>query len=58
MNRVAFVSGAGRGIGRAIAIKLAQDGFRIALNDVQASKPALEETASKIKRIGTVISNR
>ncbi|RFU35501.1 hypothetical protein B7463_g790, partial [Scytalidium lignicola] len=56
MHRVAFVSGAGRGIGRAIAIRLAHDGFDVAINDISASKSALVETASEIKKIGRQVS--
>lgn len=52
MAQVAFVSGAGRGIGKAIAIRLAKDGFDVAVNDISASVSALEETASEIRKIG------
>lgn len=54
MSQIAFVSGAGRGIGRAIAIRLAQDGYDVAINDIPASKIALEETASEIEKTGKV----
>lgn len=37
MNRVAIVTGAGQGIGRAIASRLARDGFALALVDLNAT---------------------
>lgn len=45
-GRVAIVTGAGRGIGRAIAQGLAADGFRVAI--VSTSKDELETTAREI----------
>ena len=38
-----------KGIGRAIARRLARDGYAIALNDVPRNKEALSETASIIR---------
>jgi 3-oxoacyl-[acyl-carrier protein] reductase len=35
-NKVALVSGSGRGIGRAIALKLAHEGARVVVNDVDS----------------------
>lgn len=49
-GKVAIVSGAGRGIGREIALKLASDGARIVVNDLDAG-PA-EEVVSAIKAMG------
>jgi 3-oxoacyl-[acyl-carrier protein] reductase len=49
-GKVALVTGAGRGIGQAIALKLASEGAKIVLNDVDAG-PA-NETVSKIESAG------
>jgi NAD(P)-dependent dehydrogenase (short-subunit alcohol dehydrogenase family) len=50
-GQVAVVTGAGRGIGRAIALKLADLGARTIL--CGRSRPALEETATAIERNGS-----
>jgi len=49
-DRVAIVTGAGRGIGRATALRLAEEGAVVVVNDVDA-EPA-EETAEEIKKNG------
>lgn len=49
-DKVAIVSGSGRGIGRAIAIKLAGEGAKVVLNDLDADPVA--ETAELIRKAG------
>ncbi len=52
-GRVALVSGAGQGLGRAIATRLAAEGARVAVNDRQASAQ-LDEVAELTGGIATV----
>ena len=49
-GRVALVSGSGRGIGREIALKLASEGARLVINDLDAG-PA-NETAEAVRAMG------
>ncbi|HEX9774523.1 MAG TPA: SDR family NAD(P)-dependent oxidoreductase [Actinomycetota bacterium] len=49
-NKVAIVTGSGRGIGRATALRLAADGARLVVADVDA-EPA-QEAAEEIKKNG------
>lgn len=51
LGRVALVTGAGRGIGRAIAIELGSRGYRVALN-YQNSQKTTEETVAAIRERG------
>ena len=50
-ERVAIVTGGGRGIGRAIALKLAEVGATVVINDVGDSAPA-EGVAEEIRKMG------
>jgi len=50
-DKVALVTGSGRGIGRGIAIRLAQDGADIVVNYFRNRKPA-ENTAQEIMELG------
>jgi 3-oxoacyl-[acyl-carrier protein] reductase len=50
-ERVAIVTGGGRGIGRAIALKLAEVGATVVVNDVGDSTPA-EGVAEEIRKMG------
>ncbi|MGZ4142936.1 MAG: SDR family NAD(P)-dependent oxidoreductase [Actinomycetota bacterium] len=49
-DRVAIVTGSGRGIGRATALRLAEEGARVVVNDLDA-EPA-QETAAEIEKNG------
>ncbi len=49
-DKVAIVSGSGRGIGRAIALKLASEGAKVVVNDLDVA-PA-EQTVADIKAAG------
>jgi len=48
-GKTALVTGAARGIGKAIALRLAQEGARIVLNDI--NKESLEDTAREIEKM-------
>lgn len=48
-QRVALVTGAGRGIGRGIALKLAQDGFQVVVNALTADPSNTEQGAFEVK---------
>ncbi|SFJ43498.1 SDR family NAD(P)-dependent oxidoreductase [Thermoflavimicrobium dichotomicum] len=50
MSKVALVTGAGRGIGRAIALRLARDGFHVGVNDINSE--AASAVAEEIEQLG------
>lgn len=50
-NKVALVTGSGRGIGRAIAVRLATEGANVAVNFFRNREPA-EQTAEEIRALG------
>ncbi|KAF9459799.1 hypothetical protein BDZ94DRAFT_1267383 [Collybia nuda] len=49
---IAFVTGAASGIGKAIALRLASDGFDVAINDLESSKGQLEILTQEITQKG------
>lgn len=49
---VAIVTGSSRGIGRGIALRLAEDGFDVVVNDIAPQKPDVEKVVSEIQAAG------
>ncbi|MFH1083495.1 MAG: SDR family NAD(P)-dependent oxidoreductase, partial [Pseudomonadota bacterium] len=49
-NRVAFITGGARGIGKATAIKMVQEGASVALLDIQAEE--VSRTAKELQAMG------
>ena len=54
-NRVAIVTGSGRGIGRAIALKLAEVGATIVVNDISESVNSVVEEIKAMKQQGLAV---
>jgi NAD(P)-dependent dehydrogenase (short-subunit alcohol dehydrogenase family) len=49
---VALITGSAQGIGRGIALRLARDGFDIALNDVPTKSTQLQSVATEVENLG------
>ncbi|KAI8665808.1 hypothetical protein NCS57_00803400 [Fusarium keratoplasticum] len=50
--RTVIVTGSARGIGKAIALRLAEDGYDVCINDIQANKAGIDEAVSEIQKLG------
>ncbi|KAL5344112.1 hypothetical protein BJX70DRAFT_8306 [Aspergillus crustosus] len=48
-HRTAIVTGSARGIGKAIALRLVQDGYAVCVNDVESSRDVIAATLAEIK---------
>jgi meso-butanediol dehydrogenase/(S,S)-butanediol dehydrogenase/diacetyl reductase len=49
---VAIVTGASRGIGRGIALRLADDGFHVVVNDIEPQRSAIDAVVAEINKSG------
>jgi NAD(P)-dependent dehydrogenase (short-subunit alcohol dehydrogenase family) len=52
MTRTVIVTGSARGIGKSIALRLAQDGYDVCINDVSANQAGIDEVVKEIQATG------
>ncbi|TID26694.1 acetoin dehydrogenase-like protein [Venturia nashicola] len=51
-SRTAIVTGSARGIGKSIALRLAQDGYDVCINDISANQAGVDEVVKEIQATG------
>ncbi|KAF1832298.1 acetoin dehydrogenase-like protein [Decorospora gaudefroyi] len=51
-TRTAIVTGSARGIGKSIALRLAQDGYDVCINDIEANKSIADDVVKEIQSLG------
>ncbi|KJR49107.1 3-oxoacyl-[acyl-carrier protein] reductase [Desulfosporosinus sp. I2] len=51
-DRVALITGSGQGIGKAIALKFAREGAKIAVNDIKFNEAKALETVEELRKLG------
>lgn len=51
-SRVAIVTGSARGIGRAVALRIARDGYDVCINDIAANEAGSHQVAQEIRDLG------
>lgn len=52
LGPIAIVTGAAQGIGRAISLRLTDDGFRVVINDLESNRANLEAVGAEIAAKG------
>jgi NAD(P)-dependent dehydrogenase (short-subunit alcohol dehydrogenase family) len=51
MSRTALITGSAQGIGRAIAFRLAKDGFNVAVSDIKQNSSKLDQVKENIENM-------
>jgi len=51
-GKVALVTGSAQGIGKAIALRLARDGFNVVINDIKQNQSGIDAVVKEVEAIG------
>jgi len=51
-KRTVIVTGSARGIGKSVAIRMAEDGYDVCINDIAANQAGIDETVKEIQALG------